>query len=352
MKLLASIFIALVMLQMPNTAFSQQSAQTEGVAQAKDVVHPEPAQRINRADSPNNQNQTSPNQASPNNGAINQPDPNGENQNITPNRQETTPPPTPQVSQPAQPITLSAVIKENGTVVPDGLIWRVFDTKTDETGELALLFRSEEASPSLSLPPGEYVVHASYGRAQSSDALSVVLGQNFKTIVLDAGALRLKSAVTTQIEILPEQLKFDVYAEGSEGGQVPVVLNIEQNELVYLNAGIYQVVSRWGEQNAIVRADIRVEPGQITEATLFHNAAQVSLSLVSSAGGEAIADVDWQVQNQAGETIYTHLGAFPSAVLAEGEYMVFAQSGDQVYNRPFQVQAGRPIKIEVLTSVY
>ncbi len=332
MKLFLFVFVAVFFLQAPDPAIAQE------------VVHPEPATRVNRPDAP--VAQTTQDNSGQNSGAIQELYPDREVQNQNPPQQ-----PSP-VTGPAQPVTLSAAIKEDGAIVPDGLIWRVFDTKTDETGQLALLFRSEEANPSLSLPVGEYVVHASYGRAQSSDALSVVIGPNFKTIILDAGALRLKSAISNQVEIPSQQLKFDIFAEGSEGGQVPVVLDINESELIYLNAGIYQVVSRWGNENATVKADIRVEPGQITEATLFHNAAQVSFSLVSNIGGEAIADVDWQVQNMDGETLYTHLGAFPSAILAVGDYVVFAQSGDQVYNREFQVQAGQPINIEVLTSVY
>jgi hypothetical protein len=35
--------------------------------------------------------------------------------------------------------------------------------------------------------------------------------------------------------------------------------------------------------------DLRVEPGQLTDATLYHRAAQMSFKLVSEAGGEAIA---------------------------------------------------------------
>ncbi len=337
MKLFIFIFVAGFFLQAPILAIAQE------------VVHPEPATRIDRPDTPTAQN--TPDNLGQNSGAIQELYPDRETQN-QPSAQQPSAQQPPSVPGPAQPVTLSAAIKEDGAIVPNGLIWRVFDTKTDETGQLALLFRSEEATPSLSLPPGEYVVHASYGRAQTSDALSVVIGPNFKTIILDAGALRLKSAVSNQVAIPSRQLRFDVFAEGSEGGQVPVVLNVSDSELVYLNAGIYQVVSRWGNENATVKADIRVEPGQITEATLFHNAAQVSFSLVSNVGGEAIADVDWQVQNMDGRTLYTHLGAFPSAVLAVGDYVVLAQSGDQVYNREFQVQAGLPINIEVLTSVY
>lgn len=253
---------------------------------------------------------------------------------------------------PAQPISLSAKIQEDGTVIPDGLIWRVYDTQTDGAGQLALLFKSEDATAALSLPPGEYLVHVAYGRAQSSDTLLVEPGPNIKTIILDAGALRLRSAISAEINIPPAQLKFDILATGLDGDQIPVVQGVEQNTMVHLNAGVYNVVSRWGDQNATVRADIRVEPGQVTEATLFHKAAQVTFLLVSSAGGEAIADVDWKVMDENNETLFTHLGAFPASILAEGDYTVIAQSGDAVYNRQFQVQSGRPLKVEVLTTVY
>ncbi|MCF6301885.1 MAG: hypothetical protein L3J13_01565 [Devosiaceae bacterium] len=269
---------------------------------------------------------------------------------------QTAPQPTPEPALPGvgadQPVSISAQIKEGGPIIPNGLVWRVFGKTTDETGKLPLLFRSEAATASFSLPPGEYVVHVSYGRAQSSDTLSVEVGPNIKSIVLEAGALRLHSAVTAEINIPPNQLKFDIFTEGLDGESIPVALDIDQGTMIQLNAGTFKVVSRWGEQNAIVRADIRVEPGEVTEATLFHKAAQVALSLVSKAGGEAIADVDWKVQDSEGESIYTHFGAFPSTVLAEGDYVVFAQTGDTVYNRQFQVRAGRPITIEVVTTVY
>jgi hypothetical protein len=39
-------------------------------------------------------------------------------------------------------------------------------------------------------------------------------------------------------------------------------------------------------------------------------------------------------------------------VLAEGDYLVLAKRGEQVYNREFQVQPGGGEEIEVLTAVY
>ena len=90
----------------------------------------------------------------------------------------------------------------------------------------------------------------------------------------------------------------------------------------------------------------------MTDATLYHHASQISFKLASEEQGEAIADVEWTVKTADGATIFSDLGAFPSTVLAEGDYLVFAKQGDQVFNREFQVSPGSAREIEVLTSVY
>jgi len=250
-----------------------------------------------------------------------------------------------------QPVTLSAQITDGGPIIPAGVTWRVFDTQTDSAGQLALVAKSEDATAAVSLPPGQYLVHVAYGRAQATDALTVEEGPNSKTVVLEAGALRLAAAVTGDIGIPINLLAFDIFA-GEDSSRVPVVEDVSPNEIIQLNAGIYHVVSRFGDVNAVVRADLRVEPGKMTEATLYHRAAQMSFKLISQPGGEAIADVDWTVKDQAGETLFSEIGAFPATVLAEGDYQVFAKRGDTVYNRGFQVTPGQPREIEVLTTVY
>ena len=251
-----------------------------------------------------------------------------------------------------QPVTLDAKITASGTVIPDGLVWRIFDTKPEANGELALVAKSDEGVAHVELPPGEYVVHVAYGRAQVSETMSVQPGQNQKTFVLEAGALRLNAAVTGDIPIPANLLTFDIYSASDEAAKNLLTEALAANDIVTLNAGTYHVVSRFGTINAVVRADLRVEPGQLTDATLYHHASQTSFKLVSETGGEAIADVDWTVKTADGATIFTELGAFPTTVLAEGDYLVLAKQGDKVFNREFQIQPGPPREIEVLTSVY
>ena len=251
-----------------------------------------------------------------------------------------------------QPVTLTARITQDGTTIPEGVVWRVFDSAPDAGGEMALVAKSESGTASMELTPGDYVVHLSYGQAQVSETLTVGAGGISHEMVLDAGALRLNSAVTGDIPISPALLHFDIFTAGEESERALVADNMPPNEIVTLNAGTYHIVSRFGTINAVVRADLRVEPGQLTDATLYHHAAEVSFKLGSEEGGEAIADVEWTVKTSDGATVFSERGAFPATVLSEGEYLVLAKVGDQVYNREIQVQSGGPREIEVLTSVY
>jgi len=251
-----------------------------------------------------------------------------------------------------QAVTLVATITDGGAAIPDGLVWRVFETRTDASGELALAAKSDDATARLELVPGNYVVHVAYGRAQTTDTITVVDGDNTKSLVLDAGAIRLNAQVAGDIQIPINLLRFDIYTAGSDSERTLVAQNLAPSDLVTLNAGTYHIISYFGDVNAVVRADLRVEPGQLTDATLYHKASQVSFKLVSEPGGEAIADVEWTVKTQDGQTVFSNIGAFPSTVLSEGDYLVLAKRGEGVpYTREFQVQPGAGEEIEVLTAV-
>ncbi len=225
-----------------------------------------------------------------------------------------------------QPVTLIARITEEGAALPDGVTWRVFETRTDAAGDLILAEKSDEATAHMQLAPGDYVVHLAYGRAQITDTLTVAEGDNTKQLILDAGAMRLSAAVTGDVAIPINLLRFDIYTAGSRSSRTLVAQNLSPNDIVTLNAGTYHIVSYFGDVNAVVRADLRVEPGQLTEATLYHKAAQVSFKLVSEAGGEAIADIDWTVKTTDGQTIFTETGAFPSTVLGRRRLSGFGQA--------------------------
>jgi len=253
-----------------------------------------------------------------------------------------------------QKVTLSAMITDGGRAIGEGVVWRIFSTAVDGAGRLALAAKSDKAMAEVELVPGNYVVHVAYGRAQASDTMTVAEGSNEKNMVIEAGGLRLNAAITGDVPIPINLLHFDVFTVGaSDADRAIVAQDVSANDILTVNAGTYHIVSYFGDVNAVVRADLRVEPGQLTDATLYHRAAQVSFRLTSEPGGEAIADVDWSVKSADGATtVYSSTGAFPSTVLQEGDYLVFAKRGDTVFNRAFEVQPGQPEDVEVLTAVY
>jgi hypothetical protein len=117
-----------------------------------------------------------------------------------------------------------------------------------------------------------------------------------------------------------------------------------------LNAGIYSIVSTYGDANALARADVTVEAGKLSEVTLAHPAATVSFKLVTRGGGEAIADTQWSVTNAQGDAVKESSGALPTHFLAPGAYAVRAQHAGRVYKQDFSVKAGENTLVEVIMN--
>ena len=90
------------------------------------------------------------------------------------------------------------------------------------------------------------------------------------------------------------------------------------------------------------------EAGELTEATVEHRAAQVTLKLVREPGGEAIADTAWSILTEAGDVVRETVGAYASMVLAEGDYTVVAKNRDRIYQRDFTVTPGHQQDVELL----
>jgi hypothetical protein len=150
--------------------------------------------------------------------------------------------------------------------------------------------------------------------------------------------------------LVGNDVNFDIYApdEGGAGDRFLLLPNAPQGSVIALAAGIYHVVSHYGDANAVVRADIKVDPGKLTEATVYQKAARLTLKLVEVHGGEAIANTEWQVQTPDGDNIVESVGAFPSVVLAAGPYKAIAQHDGKSYTSDFLVEPGVNRDVEVI----
>ena len=249
-------------------------------------------------------------------------------------------------------VTLSASMFTDGPEITRGLTWRVFSPQPDKAGKLPLIASAQGGTSRFQLPPGSYLVHAAFGRAGATKKIIVGRQSQNESLVLDAGGVKLDAILSGGVRIPPLKLKFSIYeAEpGAHGDRALIIPDVAPNTVVRLNAGTYHVVSTYGVVNAVIRADIRVEAGKLTEATVEHRAAQLTMKLVREEGGEAIADTSWSVLTDSGDIVRESVGAFASMVLAEGSYTIIAKNRDRIYQRDFTVVPGRNQDVEVLAN--
>lgn len=251
---------------------------------------------------------------------------------------------------PPQQFTLTGLLTEGGQPIPDGINWRVFGAQPGPDGQLPLVAEADGGVARLTLEPGQYLLHAAYGRAGATTRILVGPDDHDQTVVLNAGGLRLTALVGDDVPIPPADLRFEVYVISPDGGRALVVDDARSNDIVRLNAGAYHVVSYYGETNAVVRADIRIDAGQLTDVTLYHQAARVTLKLVTSRGGEALANTAWSVVSAGGEIVFDSIGAFPSVVLATGDYTAIARHDDLIYESAFTIVSALNRDVEVLAD--
>ena len=261
----------------------------------------------------------------------------------------TAPPPGPPNAGQAV-LSLTARYGKDLPVINGGLVWRVFADKPDDTGTFKLIREERGATPNIVLPPGNYVVHVALGLVSAVRAVSLKAETGRESFVLPAGGLRIEGRVGTS-KIPPNQISFALY-KGSqfEGGaeRTPMLPNLAANDVALLPEGTYYIISNYGDANSVVRSDIRVQAGKLTDVTVSHRAAVITLKLVSDRGGEALANTAWSVITPGGDVIKESIGAFPRVVLSEGEYRAIAKNEGKVFERPFNVVNGVDGEVEVV----
>jgi hypothetical protein len=279
----------------------------------------------------------------------------------------TPPPPVPTLTQPpaavapppAAPLSAAAPVQavlalsaRYGKDLPpitSGLVWRIFPDRPDETGTFKLIREERGATPNIVLPPGNYVVHVALGLVSAVRAVSLKAETDRESFVLPAGGLRIEGRVGTS-KIPQNQISFSIY-KGSQfevGERASLVPNVSAGDVVLLPEGTYYIISNYGDANSVVRSDIRVQAGKLTDVIVTHRAAVITLKLVSDRGGEALANTAWSVITPGGDVIKESIGAFPRVVLSEGEYRAIAKNEGKVFERSFNVVNGVDGEVEVV----
>jgi hypothetical protein len=230
-----------------------------------------------------------------------------------------------------------------------GLYWRVYADKPDASGLFRLVKEDRTPAPTFVLPPGGYIVHVTFGLASAVKPVMLRSETVREMFEVTAGGIRLEGRVG-DVRIPAGQISFDVY-KGSQfepGDKRPFVQGLVTGDVVLVPEGTYHIVSNYGDTNAVVRSDIRVQLAKLTDVTVTHRAAVITLKLVGDRGGEALANTAWSVLTPGGDMIKESIGAFPRVVLAEGEYRAIARNEGKVFEREFKVINGVDGEIEVL----
>jgi hypothetical protein len=270
-----------------------------------------------------------------------------------PNQPSLNPPPAaaaPPSLAPGQGVlALSARYGKDMPAINGGLVWRIFADHPDETGSFKMIREDRGATPNIVLPPGNYVVHVALGLVSAVRTVSLKAETDRESFLLPAGGLRIEGRVGTS-KIPTNQISFAIY-KGSQfeiGERAPLVPTVAAGDVVLLPEGTYYIVSNYGDANSVVRSDIRVTAGKLTDVTVTHRAAVITLKLVTDKGGEALANTAWSVITPGGDVIKESIGAFPKVVLSEGEYRAIAKNEGKVYERPFNVVNGVDGDVEVI----
>jgi hypothetical protein len=264
-------------------------------------------------------------------------------------------------------LKLSAALSGSAAPLTGGLRWRLFAARPDLDGAHALIVESSEPQPTLTAPAGDYVVHVALGLASAAKRVS--LGQEVRAerLTLNAGALRITGTLG-DAPIDPSKLSLAIYVPERNNPEAKLVYaKARAGDIVGLPEGAYDIVSTFLDTvgvgsvgvgkpsaptptNSIVAADVRVVAGKLIDVTLRHRCATMTIKLVNAAGAGALANSGFTVLTPGGDLIRELIGAFPSLVLAEGEYVVIARHESKTYQATFQVQSGLDRDVEVIAQ--
>ncbi len=260
---------------------------------------------------------------------------------------------------------LSAVLTSHDAqpIAKAPIQWRIFDESADTQGRHKLVAQFFDAAPAVTLPQGAYIVHAALDLASAMRRVTVGPQASSERLVLNAGALRVVGMLGDK-PINPAKLSISIFVPEAGNSEAKLVLaGAKASDLIALPEGNYHVVStlldtagysgaqRSGvgnKTNSVVAADLKVQGGKLTDATLRHRSAVMTLKLVNETGGEALANTAFTILTPGGDVIRELIGAFPSLVLAEGEYVAVARHDAKTFQTTFKVASTLDRDVEVL----
>ena len=143
----------------------------------------------------------------------------------------------PESNAPAQ-VNLVALLTVDGQRIDHGLAWRIYQSIPGKKNETKLLMAKSDASPTVSLKPGAYIVNAAFGRADVTRKITVAPGATMnERFVLNAGGLRVKVLVDGAAPAA-NAVSYDIYSgeRDQSDNRTKVVAAVKPDVVIRLQA--------------------------------------------------------------------------------------------------------------------
>jgi Ca-activated chloride channel homolog len=205
--------------------------------------------------------------------------------------------------------------------------------------------RSTGRQADFVVPPGTYYVVARTGSVEARERLAVGPGDVVRrTLNLTAGRLALATKVAGAGWGAEELVSYRV--ERLDSATPEVIVTSRPAPVLWLMSGRYRVVGRLGTVNARAVRDVEVRAGQAQQLLLEPPAAALKLRLVAGAT-PVLADVLWDIREEAGAAVWSTGQPEPSLVLQAGRYVVRAQTREKRVERTVELRAGESRILEM-----
>jgi hypothetical protein len=246
-------------------------------------------------------------------------------------------------------LALRATYGERGAEIAGELVWRIYTVRGPD---VQLFTKVDTPKPSLVLPPGQYAIHVSHGLATATRDINLSETGAVASLPINVGALIVSGHLgVPERPIPPQRQKLSLFiptANNSEGKLVTD--SLRPMTRLSLPEGTYHLVSTYSGSNSVVRTDVRIATGRVTEAVVNHRAATMTLKLVRQRGGVALAGAEWTIETPGGDIVAEAVGAFPSVDIGEGTYNVLARHNDREYRGQMKVEGGINRDFEIIVE--
>ncbi len=250
-------------------------------------------------------------------------------------------------------LELMARLASNSPPLTTNIKWEIYNFTKSSDGNRAQILTSDVARPSLPLAPGKYIVRAVFGVSSTAKVIKISPAKiTDATFILNTGGIRVKPVLIAGKAPLGKVSRQWIYLTSTPQNPNPprfIATADNPNQIHQLNAGTYELVSKFGTANAIVKTNVTVSPGLLTEVEISHKAGIVRFKLFKKQrGGEELKDVFWKLFDDEGNEVASNLAANSGEIIAPGRYKVSAKYNDKTYTKMFNIKPGRTKLVQVI----